>query len=122
MELGLQEKIQFVGFVSEQEQISFYRTAQFYISIPESDATSVSLLEAMAYGCIPVVSDIPANHEWIREHENGLFYKDKETDIQHIKGILENKQEIVQKNREIIRQRAIFPDAIKEYVDQISTL
>jgi len=122
LDLGLQEKIKFAGFVSEQVQNSYYKKAQFYISIPESDATSVSLLEAMAYGCIPVVSDIPANHEWIREHENGIFYKDGITGIHDIKGALKNKTEIVQKNREIIQQRAIFPDAIQEYVNQISKL
>ena len=49
--LGLSEKIEFKGFVSLQEQADIYSRAQFYISIPTSDATSVSLLEAMAFVC-----------------------------------------------------------------------
>jgi glycosyltransferase involved in cell wall biosynthesis len=45
------------------------RTAHIYVSTSLSDSTSVSLLEAMAAGCFPVVSDIPANREWIVDGE-----------------------------------------------------
>jgi glycosyltransferase involved in cell wall biosynthesis len=42
-----------------------------YVSASLSDTTSVSLLEAMACGLFPIVTDIPANHEWITDGENG---------------------------------------------------
>jgi glycosyltransferase involved in cell wall biosynthesis len=32
------------------------------------------LLEAMASGVFPIVSDIPANREWITDRENGLLF------------------------------------------------
>jgi glycosyltransferase involved in cell wall biosynthesis len=44
--------------------------------VPESDGTSVSLLEAMSAGCLPVLSDLPANREWVREGDNGLLVGD----------------------------------------------
>jgi glycosyltransferase involved in cell wall biosynthesis len=47
-----------------------------FISIPGSDATSISLLEAMSAGCIPIVSDLPANREWIINGENGIIVND----------------------------------------------
>ena len=34
---------------------------------------SVSLLEAMASGAFPVVTDIPANREWICDRKNGML-------------------------------------------------
>ena len=117
---GLEDKIQFVGFVSEQEQINIYKKAQFYISIPLSDATSVSLLEAMAYGCIPIVSDIPANHEWIVGEENGIFYEENKTGKDDIYQAIKIKTAIANKNRKIIKQRAIFPDAIKIFVARLN--
>jgi len=45
------------------------------VSIPSSDGTAISLLEAMGYGCIPVLSDLPANNEWIINNENGIIVK-----------------------------------------------
>lgn len=117
-ELQLDDKITFRGFVSLEEQLAFYKEAQFYISIPTSDSTSVSLIEAMAYGCIPIVSDIPANREWIIEGENGAYYHDQ-LSFTELEKILEKKDQIFKKNREIIEERAIFPKSIMEYVKLI---
>ncbi len=46
-----------------------------YLSASLSDSTSVSLLEAMAAGLFPVVSDIEGNREWIRNGENGILFR-----------------------------------------------
>ncbi|MBN2175415.1 MAG: glycosyltransferase [Bacteroidales bacterium] len=121
-ESGMSEKTRFMGFVSEEKQADLYKIAQFYISIPTSDATSVSLLEAMAYGCIPIVSDIPANREWIREGENGIFYQKNKTGSHELKIALNNKENFAQANRDIIKEKAIFPDAISKYVDDLQNL
>jgi glycosyltransferase involved in cell wall biosynthesis len=63
----------FLGFQAGEENQRNYLNAQIYISIPTTDGTSISLLEAMAYGCIPIVSDLPANREWIEHGKNGLI-------------------------------------------------
>lgn len=39
--------------------------AAVYVSVPSSEGTSVTMLEAMAAGAYPVVSDLPANREWV---------------------------------------------------------
>ena len=38
-----------------------------------TDGTSVSLLEAMAVGCLPVLSDLPADREWVHDGEGGIL-------------------------------------------------
>ena len=45
----------------------------FYISMTESDGASLSLMEAMAVGAIPVVSDIEPNREWVKNGVNGVL-------------------------------------------------
>jgi glycosyltransferase involved in cell wall biosynthesis len=40
-------------------------SAAVYVSVPSSEGTSVTLLEAMAAGAYPVVSDLPGNREWV---------------------------------------------------------
>jgi glycosyltransferase involved in cell wall biosynthesis len=47
--------------------------ADVYASVATSDGASVALLEAMALGPIPVVSDIPANTAWITDGVNGIL-------------------------------------------------
>jgi len=40
------------------------------------DGSSVSLMEALACGLPCLVSDIPANKEWVFEDENGWLFRD----------------------------------------------
>src|SRR5262249_32615429 len=44
-----------------------------YGSFPPSDGVSASLLEAMACGLFPVVSDLRSNRDWIDDGVNGLL-------------------------------------------------
>jgi glycosyltransferase involved in cell wall biosynthesis len=50
------------------------REHNLYLSSALSDTTSVSLLEAMACGLFPVVTNIPANREWISDGVNGSLF------------------------------------------------
>jgi glycosyltransferase involved in cell wall biosynthesis len=69
--LEVSNAVEFVGWLSKEENARWYAKAKYWVSIPDSDATSISLLEAMAHGCIPIVSDLPANREWIQDGLNG---------------------------------------------------
>lgn len=73
--------VEFVGWVDREVNFSYYARSTYWISIPESDATAISLLEAMDGGCIPIVSDLPANKEWIKHLENGCIVTDLEEDF-----------------------------------------
>jgi len=74
-DLKLENNISFLGWLSNDENRKHYSTALMYVSIPDSDGTSVSLLEAMSAKCIPVVSDLPANREWISDGKNGVIFR-----------------------------------------------
>lgn len=80
-ELNLEHAIEFVGWIQKEDNEKWYSKAKIWVSIPESDATSISLLEAMACGSIPVVSDLPANREWIQSGLNGIIVNDLESDF-----------------------------------------
>jgi len=119
--LGIKDKVRFAGFIKGTEQEKYYREAVFYFSVPESDSTSVSLLEAMAYGCVPIVSDIPANKQWVEHNKNGIILT-SETSMQNLKDLLNRHEEIFRRNRELIKEKAIFPDSIQYYAEQIKQL
>lgn len=76
--LELSDNVQFVGFLSRPENDQWYARAQIFASLPTSDATAISLLEAMYHGCVPVVTDLPANREWITHQSNGVLVRSVE--------------------------------------------
>lgn len=60
---------EFVGWVNPELNALWYAKSTLYVSLPESDGTSVSLLEAMSADCIPIVPDLAVSHEWIESGE-----------------------------------------------------
>ncbi len=61
--LGVQDRVQFLGHVTEQELHSWYRTANIFIALSQHEAFGMTLLEAAAAGAYVVASDIPAHRE-----------------------------------------------------------
>lgn len=64
----------FTGRVSADEMAAWLGRAGLFLSASRSDSTSVSLLEAMASGAIPVVSDIDGNREWVGEGDGARLF------------------------------------------------
>lgn len=112
--LNISSRVEFVGYLSTREQEKLYQKAMYYISLPSSDATSVSLLESMGYGAIPIVSNIPANREWILDGVNGVYFNEQKK-IEEI-DINENFTEI---NYNLLNKRAIFPYSIENFIKKV---
>jgi glycosyltransferase involved in cell wall biosynthesis len=72
-ELNIAGQVEFLGRVNNQTLTSYLRESNVYVSMPETDGVSASLLEAMACCCVPVVSDLPANRIWITHNQNGFL-------------------------------------------------
>jgi glycosyltransferase involved in cell wall biosynthesis len=66
-------RVLFRGMLPHAEMARLLGRAAVYVSTSRSDSTSVSLLEAMAAGAFPVVTDIEANREWIEDGVNGFL-------------------------------------------------
>ncbi|MAC96391.1 MAG: hypothetical protein CMC96_12925 [Flavobacteriales bacterium] len=72
------KSIEFCGWLEKKENLANYARSKLYVSIPESDGTAISLLEAMYYECFPIVSDLAANREWVKDEINGIIVKEGE--------------------------------------------
>jgi len=71
--LGVSQSVEFLGKLSNEEVLNYLSRADIYISTSLSDGQSLSLLEAMASGVFPIVTDIPSNRVWIRDNKNGFL-------------------------------------------------
>ena len=57
-------------------------------------------------GCVPVVSDLPANREWITDGDNGLIVRDVNTDFFSEAMQRINAAEAAELNRKIVAEKA----------------
>jgi len=73
---GVSDRVEFGGQVTNSDLPSFYHQADVFISPSHVDGSSVSLLEALACGLPCLVSDIPANQEWVMDGQNGWLFPD----------------------------------------------
>lgn len=100
---GDRNDIHFVGQLQSNELHNLLLGADVFISIPRSDGTSASLLEAMAAGATPVVNDLPANREWV-DPDVG-FVVPRDPDVGDIASAIE-----------LVKGRRSNPDAIRARV------
>lgn len=96
---------EFLGFQAGKDNQQNYLQSKVYVSIPTTDGTSISLLESLAYGCLPIVSDLPANREWIQDGVNGIISTgDLSKDLERL--LQMDASSIQERNKEIIDQKA----------------
>ncbi|MBP5982812.1 MAG: glycosyltransferase [Fluviicola sp.] len=120
-QLGLTENVQFIGWLNEDDNRAQYAKATIYVSIPSSDGTSVSLLEAMSANCIPVVSDLPSNKEWISDNTNGIIFQE-EGENPFKQALLLNQQIAFATNQQLINQKATRNASIAQFLSIYKTL
>jgi glycosyltransferase involved in cell wall biosynthesis len=116
-DLNISSWVQFLGWVNHEEMPKFLSRADIYISTSLDDGTSVSLLEAMASGAFPIVTDIPSNREWISDGENGFlvpleeerFLAEKIVEAIRNRDLMERSRD---KNFCLIKEKALWPVTI----------
>ena len=109
--LGVSNNTKFIGWVSRSELPKYLSSADVYVSSSLSDGTSNSLLEAMACGLAPIVTDIPANQPWVNDGKNGFLfptrdYKTLASKIIYLLNNAEERENFSRRSREIVQKKA----------------
>jgi glycosyltransferase involved in cell wall biosynthesis len=73
-ERGVAGRVTFAVALPHRELPALLAGAAAVVSCARSDSTSISLLEAMASGATPVVTDLPGNREWIDDGVEGRLF------------------------------------------------
>ena len=77
---GLSGQVTFLGGYTQDALPGILAEADVYVSAARSDGASISLLEALASGAFPVVSDVPGNRDWLSGRGDGLLFRAGEVD------------------------------------------
>ena len=116
--LNLGSSVQFLGRLPQERMAELFSQADIYVSTSLSDGTSVSLLEAMGSGAFPIVTDIPANREWVVDGKNGFLVPVDEAEIlaNRILNAIRDR-DLVEKSRAenllIAEKKAFWPTNIR---------
>jgi glycosyltransferase involved in cell wall biosynthesis len=125
--LGIAEKTLFMGRLEPAAIARELNRANVYVSTSRSDSTSVSLLEAMACGVPPIVTDIAANREWIKSGENGLLFAtgDAVALAEAISRMLSDRALSAgarERNIALVKERAIWKDNMQRVEEEFVRL
>ena len=117
--LGVCSLVKFLGRILHDDMPELLGQSDIYVSTSLYDGTSVSLLEAMATGAFPVVTNIPANQQWIKDGENGFLIPPDDESILATKIIeaIRNKELLArarEKNLKIVEQNACWENQIQK--------
>ena len=79
-DLKIEQHTHFTGWVERDDYVNIMKSADIFISIPTSDSTALSLLEAFAARSAVITGDLKANKEWITDNQNGLLVEPQNVD------------------------------------------
>lgn len=68
-------KFRFHGARSEAWVLEFLRGADILVSCSDSEGTSISMMEAMGRGVVPVVTDVSGVRDWIKDGVSGRIVR-----------------------------------------------
>ena len=100
-EENLQKKVIFVGKVSEEEKIKLLAESEYFVSASEYEGFGLTLIEAMASACIPIVQNNTSFKKLVQDGKNGFLVDYKKSF--NIK--LNNKQKITIRKNTLIKAK-----------------
>ncbi len=86
----LTSSVTFYGRVQYEMLPSILKKANLYISVPISEGVSASLMEAMAVGVFPIVTDLPGNRALLKNSITGILVEKNSVDS-IVNGVLQFK-------------------------------
>ncbi len=121
--MGLQGRVRFVGRLDAAAQAECYDRARWYLSLPRSDSVAVSVLEAMAHGCVPILSDLPANRELVQHDVNGLVVPGASLlPRSALDALLPRADALAAANRLWVARHALFAPCVAAFVARLQAL
>lgn len=125
-EHNLENKVYMLGKIDHSEISEFWKTKDVFISVSDSEGSSLSELEAMSFGAIPVETDVSGVEEFVKPGENGFVVDvgDIESLAEHIAFLEKNRHllsEMGKKSYEVVRLKC-NPKEYAEFIWKISCL
>lgn len=94
----LENRVHVLGWVAPTEMAEFWSGQDVYLNISDFEGMSLAMLEAMACGCVPVVTNVSGVNDVIEDGENGFVIP-----VDNWLGVAD-KIEILNRDREMLKR------------------
>lgn len=72
---NLSEKVSLIGQITKEGVDKLWKDMDIYISVSDFEGSSISLLEAMSNGVVPLVTDVSGADDFISQGKTGYIFK-----------------------------------------------
>ncbi len=72
-EQKLEHRVKLYGSLPYQQMYEFWKQSDIFINVSDMEGTSLSMLEAMASGAVPIVTDTSGARNFVRDGKNGFI-------------------------------------------------
>lgn len=105
---GIEDRVKFLGRVSENELYQIYARSHIFVSPSSYESHSMSLTEAMGFGVVPIVTNVGGNRFVVSNRENGFLvsYPVKVEEIAHLLSELVQNEDLLKIVSEGAREKA----------------
>jgi glycosyltransferase involved in cell wall biosynthesis len=121
-ELDLFENVFMHGYLPEREKIELLSSSAVYVSSSIFEGFGIPLVEAMATGTVPVVTDIEAHRFVFQDNNVGYLVKSTEEMATKIVDLLSNETErlrLATNGRRLVEQKWTWPKVAQSYRELI---
>lgn len=123
LERQLEKKVTLEGSLKNEEMPEFWKTCDIVVSTSESEGMGLSVLEAMSFGCVPVVTNTAGMKRFIADGKNGYIVGIGDMGLlaARIKELSANRTRLKEMSKRACRtiQEKCAPE---EYLDYLKTL
>ena len=117
--LELEKNVFFIGEKRGKSLLEYYAKARFFVSASQYEGFGISVIEAMAAGCVPIVNDIEAFRHFVKHERNGFIlnfsnHKESAEKIQEI--MRRNDLERIRRNARETARKYDWDNAIRKLI------
>lgn len=120
--MGIMEIVHFVGFIPRDQLDAYYRKAHFFLLPSQTEGWPKVLSEAMAYGVVPLASNISSIPQILQETQAGLSLdpSDIQSYVNAIKEMVNNPEKWYAYSRNAAKASTLF--TYTHYLHQVQAL
>ena len=73
-------KVELIGKLAREKMNAFWKKEDIFLSVSDFEGASISMLEAMSEGAVPIVTKVSGVEEFVQNEWNGLFAEVRDID------------------------------------------
>lgn len=122
----LENRVHIWGWIPPIDMTAFWKRQDIYLNVSSSEGMCLAMLEAMACGCVPVVTDVSGVRDVIEDGKNGFVVSaDRWLEVvDKIEFLVNNRQQLYDSglyNMKLIKDKFDVTDYAKWMIDTFVT-